>query len=250
MYVHDVHGKLSWNPFRARCRMAQRANGTRSACRKLFSCPRQFGPGFHLFFPNVFSTRFFFDMFFHPFFRLFFTLVFTLVCLMPSSTSVASSARPQVQGGVKERKAPVPNAFCGTSILLPVKDVEIEMEVWYKMEVCFLSFACTILYLPMPPLLNLLSRVAKSSCLEPDRHKGFHNKNIQKPWTHALKSSIVFRCQIERRTEPRTHENFTCLLPGHFNHRAELRDLLGAVFHNGFDGRDLHKRCHMTQKAE
>ena len=34
---HGKPGKLSWKPFRARCRMAQRANGTRSACRKLFS---------------------------------------------------------------------------------------------------------------------------------------------------------------------------------------------------------------------
>lgn len=74
----EVHGKLSWKPFRARCRMAQRANGTRSACRKLFS--------WHSSAPKSFP------------------LVFPLV--MPSSTSVASSARPQVQGAT-ERKAPV-----------------------------------------------------------------------------------------------------------------------------------------------
>ena len=47
----EVHGKLSWKPFRARCRMAQRANGTRSACRKLFSWHSSAPKSFPLVFP-------------------------------------------------------------------------------------------------------------------------------------------------------------------------------------------------------
>lgn len=48
---HGKPGKLSWKPFRARCRMAQRANGTRSACRKLFSWHSSALRSFPLVFP-------------------------------------------------------------------------------------------------------------------------------------------------------------------------------------------------------
>ena len=105
--------------------------------------------------------------------------VWSFPLVMPSSTSVASSARPQVQGAT-ERKAPVLRFMA--------------LQSFYPGNL----FSYLYLYLPMPPLLPIFARLPAWQQLaawnQNTGTKGFTKE--KKTWTHhthPLKSSVRLR---------------------------------------------------------